>query len=74
MKKTFAVLVCLALSWFAAAANAQLVVEITRSAEDAVPIAVVPFGWESSGTAPFDVAEVVRVAAVLLLPVMPSSV
>jgi TolB protein len=59
MKKTFAVLVCLALSWFAAAANAQLVVEITRSAEDAVPIAVVPFGWESSGTAPFDVAEVV---------------
>ena len=59
MKKTFAVLVCWALSWFAAAANAQLVVEITRSAEDAVPIAIVPFGWESSGTAPFDVAEVV---------------
>jgi TolB protein len=59
MKKTFAVLVCWALSWFAAAANAQLVIEITRSAEDAVPIAIVPFGWESSGTAPFDVAEVV---------------
>jgi TolB protein len=59
MKKTVAVLACLVLSWFAAAANAQLVIEITKSAEDAVPIAVVPFGWEASGAAPFDVAEVV---------------
>jgi len=40
-------------------AHAQLVVEITRGQEDAVPIAVVPFGWESTGAAPFDVAEVV---------------
>lgn len=40
-------------------ARAQLVVEITRGQENAVPIAVVPFGWESSGAAPFDVAEVV---------------
>jgi TolB protein len=59
MKKTFAVWICFALSWFAAAANAQLVIEITKSAEDAVPVAIVPFGWESSGAAPFDVAEVV---------------
>ena len=59
MNKTFAVLVCFALSWFAAAANAQLVIEITKSAEDAVPVAIVPFGWESTGAAPFDVAEVV---------------
>lgn len=59
MKKTVAVLMCWALSWFAVAANAQLVIEITKSAEDAVPIAVVPFGWEGSGVAPFDVAEVV---------------
>ena len=59
MKKTVAVLVCWALSLFAVTANAQLVVEITKSAEDAVPIAVVPFGWESTGAAPFDVAEVV---------------
>jgi TolB protein len=59
MKKTFAVLACFVLSWFAAAANAQLVIEITKSAEDAVPIAVVPFGWEASGAPPFDVAEVV---------------
>ncbi len=40
-------------------AHAQLVVEITRGQENAVPIAIVPFGWESSGAAPFDVAEVV---------------
>ena len=42
-----------------AAAHAQLVIEITRGQENAVPIAVVPFGWESSGGAPFDVAQVV---------------
>jgi TolB protein len=59
MKKTFAVFVCFALSWFAVAANAQLVIEITKSAEDAVPVAIVPFGWESTGAAPFDVADVV---------------
>lgn len=40
-------------------ANAQLVIEITRGQENAVPIAIVPFGWEASGAAPFDVAQVV---------------
>lgn len=53
--------------WVAAAAlivlsstaQAQLVIEITRGQEYAVPIAIVPFGWESDGAAPFDVAEVV---------------
>ena len=43
MKKTFAVWICFALSWFAAAAHAQLVIEITKSAEDAVPVAIVPW-------------------------------
>ena len=43
----------------ATSARAQLVIEITRGQEDAVPIAIVPFGWESTGAAPFDVAEVV---------------
>ncbi|PZN30196.1 MAG: Tol-Pal system protein TolB [Proteobacteria bacterium] len=43
----------------AAVAHAQLVVEITRGQENAVPIAIVPFGWESSGAPPFDIAEVV---------------
>jgi TolB protein len=42
-----------------AAARAQLVIEITRGQENAVPIAIVPFGWEGSGAAPFDIAEVV---------------
>src|SRR5688500_11327877 len=41
------------------AANAQLVIEITRGQENAVPIAVVPFGWDSANAAPFDVAQVV---------------
>jgi TolB protein len=41
------------------AARAQLVIEITRGQENAVPIAIVPFGWESTGAAPFDVAEVI---------------
>ncbi|MGH8177456.1 MAG: Tol-Pal system beta propeller repeat protein TolB [Steroidobacter sp.] len=40
-------------------AHAQLVIEITRGQENAVPIAIVPFGWESTGAAPFDIAEVV---------------
>ena len=50
---------CVLLAVLAPAAQAQLVIEITRGQEDAVPIAVVPFGWESTGAAPFDVAEVV---------------
>jgi TolB protein len=40
-------------------AYAQLVIEITRGQEDAVPIAIVPFGWEAAGQPPFDIAEVV---------------
>lgn len=47
------------LALMSTAANAQLVIEITRGQENAVPIAIVPFGWESTGTAPFDIAEVV---------------
>lgn len=50
---------CVLLAGLVPAANAQLVIEITRGQEDAVPIAVVPFDWASSGAAPFDVAEVV---------------
>jgi TolB protein len=44
-------------SW--STAHAQLVIEITRGQEDAVPIAIVPFGWEAAGQPPFDIAEVV---------------
>src|SRR5688500_9435458 len=52
-------LALLTLAVIAPIANAQLVIEITRGQENAVPIAVVPFGWESANAAPFDVAEVV---------------
>jgi TolB protein len=46
-------------AFIAPIASAQLVIEITRGQENAVPIAVVPFGWEAANAAPFDVAEVV---------------
>ena len=42
-----------------ALAHAQLTIEITRGQENAVPIAIVPFGWDAAGAAPFDVADVV---------------
>jgi TolB protein len=40
-------------------AHAQLVVEITRGQANAIPIAIVPFGWQGAANAPFDVAEIV---------------
>lgn len=41
-------------------ARAELVIEITRGVTAAVPIAVVPFGWDAEGSAPgVDVAQVV---------------
>lgn len=43
----------------APAAQAQLSIEIRRGVERPVPIAVVPFGWEGSGPAPYDLAGVV---------------
>lgn len=49
----------LALILACSGAYAQLVIEITRGQENAVPIAVVPFGWETTGATPFDVAEIV---------------
>ena len=40
-------------------AEAQLVIEITKGQANAIPIAVVPFGWTSPNVQPIDVAEVV---------------
>jgi len=40
-------------------ARAELRVEITQGVEKAVPIAVVPFGWQGQGELPFDVAGLV---------------
>jgi TolB protein len=44
---------------WASAASAQLNITITQSAVRPVPIAVVPFGWQSGGTPAFDIAKVV---------------
>jgi TolB protein len=43
----------------AAACEAQLNITITEGRERAVPIAVVPFGWQGSGPPAFDIAGVV---------------
>ena len=59
MKTVYRAVWCALFVLAATSARAQLVIEITRGQEDAVPIAIVPFGWESTGAAPFDVAEVV---------------
>ncbi|HEX5419261.1 MAG TPA: Tol-Pal system beta propeller repeat protein TolB [Gammaproteobacteria bacterium] len=40
-------------------AHAQLTIRITRGVERPVPIAIVPFGWEGTGPAPFDEAGLV---------------
>jgi TolB protein len=41
-------------------ASAQLTVQILRGMAEAVPVAIVPFGWENSGAAPWDVAATVQ--------------
>ena len=48
----------LLLSW-AGIAQGQLQIEITQGVDNPTPIAVVPFAWQGSGTAPLDVARVI---------------
>ena len=53
------VIVC-GLLWLVPAAFAQLRIEISRGVEKAVPIAVVPFGWQGEGAGPpMDVAAII---------------
>lgn len=40
-------------------ARAELRIEISRGAERPMPVAIVPFGWQGTGAAPFDVAGLV---------------
>ncbi|MEJ2603735.1 MAG: Tol-Pal system beta propeller repeat protein TolB [Gammaproteobacteria bacterium] len=52
-------LIVIALLAFAVPARAELTIEITQGAGQAVPIAVVPFGLEGTADAPLDVAGVI---------------
>ena len=49
----------LSLVWMQSAL-ADLTIEITEGVEGALPIAVVPFGWQGPGSPPVDVAEVIN--------------
>lgn len=51
---SFVLLACLATQ-----ARAQLEIEITQGQENAVPVAIVPFGWTATGTPPGDIAQIV---------------
>lgn len=54
--------ICLfAVLWLSASlpAHAVLTIEITKGFDDAMPIAVVPFGWAGSGQVPEDVAGII---------------
>jgi len=58
-----AVSLCAALAlvmlWLPGTARAVIEIEITRGADNAIPIAVVPFGWSGEGEAPGDIAAIV---------------
>ncbi len=43
----------------AEAAHAELTIVITKGSDQAIPIAIVPFGWNGVGPVPFDVAQIV---------------
>ncbi len=58
MKKLFIVLF-LSLAWLQSA-QADLTIEITEGVEGALPIAVVPFGWQGPASPPVDVAGVIN--------------
>jgi TolB protein len=52
-------LIALLSSTFAITANAQLNIEVRRGVQRPVPMAIVPFGWQGTGPAPFDLTSVI---------------
>ncbi|RMF96588.1 MAG: Tol-Pal system beta propeller repeat protein TolB [Gammaproteobacteria bacterium] len=54
-----AALACAALLAFSGMAAAELRIEISEGVEKAVPVAIVPFGWEGELSAPADVAGII---------------
>ena len=59
-RNRFALMVLALLPLLAGPAEAQLTVQILRGMAEAVPIAVVPFGWDGTEPAPWDVAATVH--------------
>ena len=54
-----ALTLCLA-AWLASVSQAVIEIEITEGGDDAIPIAVVPFGWQGEGAEPpADIAQIV---------------
>jgi TolB protein len=56
-KKSYWVILLLAALF--ADARAELRIEISQGVDKTVPVAVVPFGWDGGGAAPFDVATLI---------------
>lgn len=57
--KTWTLTLLFALGSFASSATAVIEIEITQGGENAIPIAIVPFGWVGDGEAPEDIAAIV---------------
>ena len=57
--KLWTVSVLLLLGCIALPAQAAIEIEITQGGENAIPIAIVPFGWTGSGPSPEDIAAIV---------------
>lgn len=51
--------VCLLLWCLASPAAAVIEIEITQGGDNAIPIAIVPFGWSGDGAPPEDIADIV---------------
>ncbi len=55
----FAALAMVCLATLSSPAHAVIEIEITKGADNAIPIAIVPFGWSGEGQAPVDIAAIV---------------